>query len=134
MTKRFYLFLSLIGMACLSCDKEIQNSVEVVDPGPKKNFESKTILEEPIIDAVHYGAKYCLSVAQDLLKQAVIFNCGQVIELCERAILNSKTSLEYFDAFKAKKYLKEAENNLYKAVDVLLDCEEGTSYKSVVRS
>lgn len=132
--KMYLIFLLVL----FSCKNDIDTPVKYVTPVVNVEVNSMIPVDKdfvPVlsIELVHYGAKYCLSVAEQLMKQAVDLNCVQVIELCKVAIINSSLSLELYDPKKAKGYLKEAENSLYQAVDLFLDCDEVDFYFELLK-
>jgi hypothetical protein len=118
-----FFILVLISLLLVSCDnKESINDdsenekQENIDTPVIEKYKVNLTLEE-----IHYGAKYCLSVAKQMKKDG-LEPCNKLDELLIKAISNSKIALAYNELQKALDYFKKAEKNLYMAVDSQDDC------------
>lgn len=114
----------LTFLTLFSCaeDKPESPSIKVENSRKIIYFkESNSTLDK---DAIIYGAKYCKTVAEQMLEEAIKSNCLEVEELTNKAILNSQMSLESIDINEANLYFKKAEKLIYQAVDLMADCDK----------
>lgn len=74
------------------------------------------------LEQIYYGAKYCLSVTEQMRQDMPKKKCEKLKELLNKAETYSKLSLDSIDASEAYEYFKIAETNLYEAVDLMDKC------------
>ena len=74
------------------------------------------------IEEVNYGARYCLSVAQQMRYDKPHNICTGFDILLDKAEAYSKISLDSENVDEAYEYFKSSENFLYKAVELSDDC------------
>lgn len=118
-----FFLLGLIG-----CNR--QEDVKTTDDKPKVIKTTNRIEEwkKPELitlsfEEIYYGANYCQSVVYQM-KEDKPERCGDLNEVLSKGEAYSKLSLRSNDKAEAYEYYKNAEVFLYKAVELLGNCND----------